>query len=238
MAEVDEGFGQLADIDPLPAHMGLAPIGQQGDPQWLFGGRHDGQWSPVIDRPVKLGPQSPPTPDPDKIAVNGWPQGYANHCENLTGSFGGVRALIQRVHSATVTVQAAGVPEVVGEIGAGLVALIGVTHDDTVAVADKVAAKIARLRILDDATGVMNESVLDHGASVLVVSQFTLYGETAKGNRPSWIAAARPEVAEPLVERVVESLRGLGVDVATGRFRTDMDVALVNAGPATVLIEI
>ena len=102
----------------------------------------------------------------------------------------------------------------------------------------KLAAKLANLRVLDDDAGVMNRSVLDEGAAILVVSQFTLYGDARKGRRPSWIDAARPEHAEPLVERVVEELRSLGVEVATGRFRTDMQVALVNDGPVTVLLEV
>ena len=145
-----------------------------------------------------------------------------------------MRALVQRVSEARVTVDG----EVVGEIGAGLVALVGVTHADDRATADKLATKLAKLRLLDDEDGVMNRSVLDEGAAVLVVSQFTLYGDTAKGNRPSWLAAARPEQAEPLVDRVVDGLRALGVEVATGRFRTEMQVALVNDGPATVLLEL
>lgn len=127
--------------------------------------------------------------------------------------------------------------EIVGSIGAGLLALVGVTHDDGPAQAEKLASKLAKLRLLDDADGVMNESVLDQRSEVLVVSQFTLYGDTRKGNRPSWIAAAPPEHAEPLVDHVVDTLRGLGVDVATGRFRADMAVALVNDGPATVIVE-
>lgn len=128
--------------------------------------------------------------------------------------------------------------EVVGEIGAGLAVLLGVTHDDDAAVATKMAAKLAKLRLLDDVDGVMNESVLDRAAEVLVVSQFTLYGDTRKGNRPSWLAAARPEHAEPLVEAVVDELRTLGITVATGRFRTDMVVSIVNDGPATVIIDL
>lgn len=128
--------------------------------------------------------------------------------------------------------------EVVGAIGPGLVALVGVTHDDTDADAAKLAGRIARLRIFDDAAGVMNLSVIDEDAEVLVVSQFTLYGDTRKGNRPSWIAAARPEAAEPLIDALCAELRSLGVTVATGRFRTDMSVALVNEGPATVLLEV
>lgn len=126
----------------------------------------------------------------------------------------------------------------VGAIDAGLVVLVGVTHDDGPAQASRLAAKLAKLRVLDDEDGVMNRSVLDEGASVLVVSQFTLYGDTAKGNRPSWLAAARPEHAEPLIDRVVDELAGQGLTVATGRFRTEMAVELVNDGPVTVIIEV
>ena len=128
--------------------------------------------------------------------------------------------------------------EVVGSIGPGLVALVGVTHSDGEAEARKLAAKVANLRVVDDADGVMNRSVLDAGQAVLVVSQFTLYGDTARGRRPSWIDAARPEHAEPLVEVVAEELRALGVEVATGRFRTEMLVDLANDGPVTVLLEV
>ncbi|MGK2930822.1 MAG: D-aminoacyl-tRNA deacylase [Acidimicrobiales bacterium] len=145
-----------------------------------------------------------------------------------------MRALVQRVSEASVTVRG----EVVGSIGAGLLALVGVTHDDGPAQASKLASKLARLRVLDDEDGVMNRSVLDVGAGVLVVSQFTLYGETSKGNRPSWLAAARPEHAEPLIEQVAAELGGLGLAVATGRFRNEMQVALVNEGPVTVIIEV
>ncbi len=145
-----------------------------------------------------------------------------------------MRALVQRVGEASVTVG----DEVIGAIGPGLLVFVGVTHEDTPALAAKLAAKLAKLRLLDDADGVMNESVLDQGAEVLVVSQFTLYGDTSKGNRPSWLAAARPEHAEPLVDQVVEALRSLGITVATGRFRAEMSVALVNDGPATVLLEL
>jgi D-tyrosyl-tRNA(Tyr) deacylase len=126
----------------------------------------------------------------------------------------------------------------VGEIGAGLAVLLGITHSDTVDLVGKMAAKVANLRVMDDAAGVMNRSVLDVGGQVLVVSQFTLYGDTSGGRRPSWIAAARPEVAEPLVAAVVEDLRRLGLDVATGRFRTTMAVEIVNDGPTTVIIDL
>jgi D-tyrosyl-tRNA(Tyr) deacylase len=115
--------------------------------------------------------------------------------------------------------------------------LVGVTHDDGEAEARKLAEKIWGLRIFDDADGVMNRAAADVGAEVLVVSQFTLYGDTSRGRRPSWIAAARPEAAEPLVEEVVSALRALGAPVATGRFRADMQVELVNDGPVTILLE-
>jgi D-tyrosyl-tRNA(Tyr) deacylase len=128
--------------------------------------------------------------------------------------------------------------EVVGRIGPGLCVLVGVTHDDDEAGARKLAAKLWGLRILADADGVMNRSACDEGAPLLVISQFTLYGDTAKGRRPSWGAAARPEVAEPLVEAVIDELRSLGATVTTGRFGADMAVELVNDGPVTVLLEV
>jgi D-tyrosyl-tRNA(Tyr) deacylase len=116
--------------------------------------------------------------------------------------------------------------------------LVGVTDSDTEQSAIKLADKIWNLRIMGDADGVMNLSVADTTRNVLVVSQFTLYGDTNGGRRPSWIAAAKPEVAEPLVTKVIDELRRLGAQVQTGRFRTDMKVALVNDGPVTVTIEI
>jgi len=128
--------------------------------------------------------------------------------------------------------------DVVGAIGSGLCALIGVTHDDSEREARKLAEKIWHLRVFDDEDGVMNRSLADTSRDVLVVSQFTLYGDTAKGRRPSWIDAARPEHAEPLVDAVVAALRDLGATVATGRFRTDMHVELVNDGPVTLLLEV
>jgi D-tyrosyl-tRNA(Tyr) deacylase len=145
-----------------------------------------------------------------------------------------MRALVQRV--ARASVRSDGVE--VGVIGAGLCALVGVTHDDTVEVARKLADKLWHLRVFDDDDGVMNRSVADVGGAVLVVSQFTLYGDTSRGRRPSWIDAARPEVAEPLVDEVVAALRSLGGSVETGRFRTDMQVDLVNDGPVTLLLEV
>lgn len=134
--------------------------------------------------------------------------------------------------------------ENVGQIGPGLCVLVGATHDDTEAIADKMASKVWGLRILDDEDGVMNRSLGDLAAAeggsaeILVVSQFTLYGDARKGRRPSWIEAARPEHAEPLVERVVARLRDLGAHVETGRFRTSMQVELVNDGPVTLMLEL
>jgi D-tyrosyl-tRNA(Tyr) deacylase len=144
-----------------------------------------------------------------------------------------VRAIVQRVAAAAVAVDG----EEVGRIGCGLCVLLGVTHDDDEAVARKVADKLWHLRIFDDDDGVMNRSAADLGAELLVVSQFTVYGDTAGGRRPSWIAAARPEHAEPLVTAVVDELRRLGATVATGRFRTAMQVTLTNDGPVTVIID-
>jgi D-tyrosyl-tRNA(Tyr) deacylase len=126
----------------------------------------------------------------------------------------------------------------VGEIGPGLMVLVGVTHTDDEKVAAKLADKIWNLRIMDDENGVMNLSVADTTRTVLVVSQFTLYGDTSSGRRPGWTAAARPEHAEPLVDHVVGELRRLGAHVETGRFRTYMNVELSNDGPTTVMIEL
>jgi len=147
-----------------------------------------------------------------------------------------MRAVVQRVSRARVTVDRGRTP--VGDIGPGLCVLVGVTHDDTAERAAKLADRIWSLRIMDDEHGVMNLSVADTTRSVLLVSQFTLYGDTSRGRRPSWLAAAPPEVAEPLVQEVVEQLRRLGADVATGRFRAEMAVELVNDGPVTILLEV
>lgn len=149
-----------------------------------------------------------------------------------------MRGLVQRVIRASVSVRTDGSYDTVGEIGQGLVVLVGVTHDDDERSAETLATKVWNLRIMDDDDGVMNRSLADVGGEVLVVSQFTLYGDTTRGRRPSWIAAARPEHAEPLVDRVVDELRRLGATVATGRFRTDMRVELVNDGPVTVMVEV
>ena len=144
-----------------------------------------------------------------------------------------MRGLVQRVLSASVTVGG----EVVGAIGPGLLVLVGVTNDDTPAAAAKLADRVWGLRGFGDDAGVMNRSCAEVGGSVLVVSQFTLYGDTSRGRRPSWVAAARPEVAEPLVDEVVRVLRALGAHVETGRFRAEMRVALVNDGPVTLMLE-
>lgn len=150
-----------------------------------------------------------------------------------------MRALVQRVSSAAVTSTAeGGEPEETGRIGRGLVALVGVTHDDDEAAATKLAEKLWHLRVFPDDEGAMNRSCADVGGGVLVVSQFTLYGDTRKGRRPSFVAAARPEQAEPLVDHLVATLTSFGADVGTGRFRTAMEVSLVNDGPVTLLLEV
>jgi|TARA_B100001079_G_scaffold55986_1_gene46872 D-tyrosyl-tRNA(Tyr) deacylase len=128
--------------------------------------------------------------------------------------------------------------EVVGAIATGLCVFVGVTHDDSETEADRLVDRLAGIRIMDDDEGVMNRSVKDVGGEVLVVSQFTLYGDASRGRRPTWLAAARPEQAEPLVERVVSGLRDRGIVVATGRFRALMSVDLVNNGPATIMLEV
>ena len=145
-----------------------------------------------------------------------------------------MRAVVQRVRWAQVSVA----DEVVGSIGPGLCALVGVARGDTEAAAVKLADKLWGLRVFDDEAGVMNRSIADVGGEVLVVSQFTLYGDTSRGRRPSWSAAAPPEEAEPLVDRVVAELGRLGARVATGRFRADMLVELANDGPVTVLLDV
>lgn len=144
-----------------------------------------------------------------------------------------VKIVVQRVKSASVTVDG----NVVGEIGSGLMILVGVSHDDTAADAAHLAKKTANLRIFDDADGVMNRSLLDTGGAVLAVSQFTLYGNCKKGNRPSYIDAARPEQGNALYEEVVEHLRRLGPNVQTGIFQAEMEVSLVNDGPVTLILE-
>ena len=140
-----------------------------------------------------------------------------------------MRAVVSRVTRASVTVAG----DTVGAIGAGLLVLLGVTHADGAATAETMARKVVELRILDG-----ERSCSDTGAPLLVVSQFTLYGDTRKGRRPSWTAAAPGAVAEPLVERVVTALRERGATVETGVFGAPMQVASVNDGPFTVLLEL
>ena len=128
--------------------------------------------------------------------------------------------------------------DTVGAIGHGLCVFVGVTHDDDLATAAKLADKIVHLRVFDDDGGTMNRSVIDAAGEILVVSQFTLYGDTSRGRRPSWTAAAPPEHAEPLVDAFAANLRACGVRVATGRFRATMQVDLINDGPVTVTVEV
>lgn len=144
-----------------------------------------------------------------------------------------MRAVVQRVKEAEVTVDG----EVVGRIGHGLVILLGVGHEDTPKEADRLAEKIANLRIFPDAEGKFNLSLLDVGGEALVVSQFTLYADTKKGRRPSFVDAAPPDAAEPLVAHFASSLADKGIKVKTGRFGALMDVALVNHGPVTIILD-
>lgn len=144
-----------------------------------------------------------------------------------------MRAVVQRVTRAQVSVAG----ELVGRIGPGLCAFIGVTHSDDLPAADKLARRLYTLRIFEDQAGVPNLSASDLGRPVLVVSQFTLYADTSRGRRPSYIGAAGPEQAEPLISALVESLRGQGAEIETGRFRADMAVELVNDGPFTIILD-
>jgi D-tyrosyl-tRNA(Tyr) deacylase len=145
-----------------------------------------------------------------------------------------MRIVLQRVSEASVAVDGV----VVGAIGEGLVALVGVGEGDDEAVVDRAAAKTAALRVFRDDRGRFDRSLLDVGGAVLVVSQFTLLADTAKGNRPSFTRAAAPELAAPLVDRYAQALRDLGAEVATGRFGADMRVALVNDGPVTIVLDV
>jgi D-aminoacyl-tRNA deacylase len=145
-----------------------------------------------------------------------------------------VRALVQRVTEASVSVSG----QVVGAIADGLCVLVGITHTDDDDVARRLAVKVANLRVFDDDAGVMNRSLLDQGGSVLVVSQFTLYGDTRRGRRPGWSEAAPPSVAEPLVREFTKRLATEGLNVETGVFGAEMQVTLVNEGPVTLLLEL
>jgi D-aminoacyl-tRNA deacylase len=149
-----------------------------------------------------------------------------------------MRVLAQRVTRARVTVAG----ETTGEIGPGFLLLVGVTLDDTAAAADLLARKVANLRVFDDADGNLNRSALDlleaeEPAEMLVVSQFTLYADCRRGRRPSFVRAAPPAIAEPLVDRFADGLRALGLAVATGRFGAEMQVKLVNDGPVTIWLD-
>jgi D-tyrosyl-tRNA(Tyr) deacylase len=144
-----------------------------------------------------------------------------------------MRAVIQRVTHARVRID----DEVAGEIGRGLLVLLGVTHTDTVEQARWLADKIVGLRIFNDAQGKMNLGLQDVGGEVLVVSQFTLHGDCRKGRRPSFIEAAPPEIAIPLYEAFIDAVKALGVRTATGRFGTMMQVELVNDGPVTLIVD-
>jgi len=149
-----------------------------------------------------------------------------------------MRVLVQRVSRARVTVAG----DTTGEIGQGFLLLVGVTFDDTAAVADLLARKVANLRVFDDADGKLNRSALDllqleKPIGMLVVSQFTLYADCRKGRRPNFLQAAPPAIAEPLVDRFANGLRTLGLPVETGRFGAEMQIELVNEGPVTIWLD-
>lgn len=144
-----------------------------------------------------------------------------------------MKAVVQRVSKASVTVDSM----VTGSIDHGLLVLLGVHENDTFDKIGWMSEKIAKLRIFEDDEGKMNRSVQDVGGSVLIVSQFTLYGDLKKGTRPSFIEAARPEVAIPLYEAMIAALRNIGLRVETGIFGAMMDVSLVNSGPVTIILE-
>ena len=144
-----------------------------------------------------------------------------------------MRAVVQRVDRAEVTVDG----EAVATQGPGLLALVGIGHEDGEAEADALARRMVQLRIFEDEAGKMNRSLVDTGGTLGVVSQFTLMGDARQGRRPSFVDAARPEQAQPLIDRVVEAARGLGVPVVSGRFGARMEVSLVNAGPVTLLLD-
>lgn len=145
-----------------------------------------------------------------------------------------MRLVLQRVSSARVTVGS----EVVGEIGRGLLVLAAAGHEDSAETAAKAAKKVAELRVFSDAAGKMNLSVTEVGGEILVVSQFTLLGDTSKGRRPSFVKSAPGPVAEPLVDELAHSLEGFGLRVAKGRFGADMQVHLVNDGPVTLVVDV
>jgi len=145
-----------------------------------------------------------------------------------------MRAVIQRVSQASVTVEGA----IIGQIQQGLMVLVGIVNEDDSADIEWLSNKIIHMRIFDDENGVMNKSLLDVGGAILLVSQFTLHASTKKGNRPSYIAAAKPEVSIPLYEAMIQQLqKDLGTSIQTGKFGADMKVALINDGPVTITID-
>ena len=144
-----------------------------------------------------------------------------------------MRAVVQRVSSARIRVES----ECVGEMGEGLLALVGVGRDDGQEQAEDLARKLVHLRVFKDEDGRMNRSLIETGGQLGVVSQFTLFGDARRGRRPSYTNAAPPEQAEPLIRAVVEAASAAGVAVITGRFRAMMDLELVNAGPVTILLD-
>ena len=144
-----------------------------------------------------------------------------------------MRCVVQRVKEASVTVEG----ETVGAIGPGILALIGVSTEDTDKDFKYILDKVPNLRIFDDENGVMNRSLLDEGLSILAVSQFTLYGDARGGRRPSYIRAAAPDAANAFYERLVKEWREKEITVETGRFRTEMQVKLINDGPVTILLD-
>lgn len=145
-----------------------------------------------------------------------------------------MRVVIQRVQQASVTVDGL----VIGQIQQGLMVLVGIVNEDSQADIEWISSKIVNMRIFEDEQGVMNKSVIDIGGAILLVSQFTLHASTKKGNRPSYIAAAKPEIAIPLYEMLIKQLTNdLGSAIQTGQFGADMKVALVNDGPVTIILD-
>ena len=159
--------------------------------------------------------------------------GSRNHCHGECYPEKSMRAVVQRVSRASVTVE----DRVVGEIGHGLLVLLGVSSSDAETDADYLAGKIAGLRIFEDEDGKMNRSVADAGGAVLAISQFTLYGDVRRGKRPSFDGAARPERARELYEYFVTRIRQRGLCCETGQFQATMSVSLVNQGPVTILVD-
>ncbi len=151
----------------------------------------------------------------------------------MSGVINNMKLVIQRVTNASVSVSG----EIVGEIDAGLLVLLGIKTGDTHKEADVLAMKLSKLRVMSDALGKMNLSVKESGGQILVVSQFTLYGDTTGGNRPSFITAARPEDSEPLYEYFIAQLKSLGLGVSTGKFGADMQIAAALDGPVTIVME-